>query len=846
MPYYNKSIKETLLALKVTKEEGLSNKEAAKRLEEYGKNKIGTEKKISFIKLLANQFNDPLVWILFFATIVSFLIKEYVDAIIILAILLFNASFGLFQEYKAEKAIQLLKKLREYKTKVIRSGKEIEILTDDLVPGDIVYLEEGDKIPADCRIFEVTELKVDEASLTGESKAIQKTIKPIANKKIIGDQTNSLFAGTTIVRGKAKAIVIATGIKTELGKIAKEIQSIDEEMTPLQKKLKEIGKWLTIIVVIISILVFLLGLLRGFPLSEMFLTAVTLAVAAVPEGLPAVVTITLALGLRKMLKRKALIRKLKSVETLGSVTVICSDKTGTLTKNEMTVTQIFANNKEYTVTGSGYEIKGQIKLNNKPINNSILTNLLTTANSCNDATLEIGDPTERALKVLAAKIKTPYIDRKSEIPFSSDKKYMSVTDKEGITYMKGALEVVLEKCTHIEENGKKRKLTKTDKETILAKNNEFSKQALRVLAFAYGKKDLIFLGLTGMIDPPRLEVKEAIRLCSKAGIKTIMITGDHAITAAAIAKKVGITGKTLTGMQLDDLSDKELQKQVNQVHIFARVSSLHKARILKALQANGEIVAMTGDGVNDAPAIKQSNVGIAMNLKGTEITKDVSDLILLDDNFATIVAAIKEGRVIYNNIKKFVKFLLAANFGEVAIILLPILFGLPLPLLPVQILWLNLVTDSFPALALGLDPANPNVMGKKPRDPNESFFKGISKFMILATILSTAAVLGIFIYFLNKAPIEYTRTVAFTTLIMFELFLVYACRSKTTSLFKLKTNWYLHAAVALSFTLHLVLLYTPLGIYFELVPIGFKEWAIIIPLAASGLIFFELKKLIKK
>jgi len=588
-----------------------------------------------------------------------------------------------------------------------------------------------------------------------------------------------------------------------------------------------------------------LGILRGFEIFDMFLIAVSLAVAAIPEGIPAVVTITLALGLRKMLKRKALIRQLRSVETLGSVTTICSDKTGTLTKNEMTVTTIFSSFKDYVVTGTGYETKGTILLHGKNAEGE-LSKLLVVATSCNNATIEIGDPTERALKVLATKAKVQPVGRKAEVPFSADAKFMSVTDHEDVVYMKGALEVVLAKCSAIDIDRNIRALTDEDKKRIFAKNEEYSKNALRVLAFAYGKKDLIFVGLTGMIDPPRMEVRHAISLCTQAGIRSIMITGDHELTARAVAAEVGITGESLNGVSLNALSDRDLRKTVKHVSIYARVNSLHKARILKALQANGEIVAMTGDGVNDAPALKQANVGVAMNIKGTDVSKDVSDLILLDDNFSTIVAAVEEGRIIYANIKKFVKYLLAANFGEVAIILFPVLLGLPLPLLPVQILWINLVTDSFPALALGVDPADPQVMKRKPRDPKESFFYKTKSFMLFSTILSASVVLGLFLWYYTYSTLELARTVAFTALILFELFLVFACRSDDVSVFALRRNSYLFGAVALSFVLHLILMYTPLALYFGMVPLGLQEWLLIAPLASIGLIFFEVKKLIVK
>jgi P-type Ca2+ transporter type 2C len=844
MPYYQQTTKEVLKTLK-TSEKGLTNNEIKKRLKKYGKNEFGKKSQISLFKILWNQFNDPLIWVLLLAIFVSILINHFIDAIVIGIIVVLDATFGFFQEYKAEKAIEHLRKLRQFKSRVVRNGKEHLIDSSLLVPGDILILEEGDRVPADARILESIELKVDEASLTGESNPVTKKITPIKKKSILGDQINMVFAGTSILSGRARVIVTTTGQETELGKIAKEIESIETEITPLQKRLKEISKWLTIIVVAVCIVIFALGALRGFELSEMFLMAISLAVAAIPEGLPAVVTITLALGLRKMLGKNALIRKLKSVETLGSVTVICSDKTGTLTKNEMTVTHIYANSKEYTVTGSGYLLHGDILFKGKKAEKEI-QRLLLAGTTCNNATIDIGDPTERALKVLAEKAQIKALERKSETPFSSDTKFMTITAKDGTVYMKGALEVVLKKCSKIEINGKIRKITPKDKENILNQNIEFSKKALRVLAFAYGKKELIFLGITGMIDPPREDVKESIEKCKTAGIRTIMITGDHKITAEAVAKEVGIKGLSMEGLDLDKLSDKQLQKMVNKVVIFARVNSLHKARILKALQSNGEIVAMTGDGVNDAPAIKQADVGIAMNLKGTEISKDVSDLILLDDHFSTIVAAVEEGRTIYTNIKKFVKFLLSANLGEIMIITLPILFGLPLPLLAIQILWVNLVTDSFPALALGLDPANPDVMHEKPRNPKESFFHGLNSFMLISTVLATVSVLGIFLYTLNTVGLEKAQTMAFTTLILFELFLVFACRSDIHSIFKTKVNYYLIAAVGLSLALQLVLLYTPLATYFSLVHLGLMDWLIMIPLGASGLIFFELKKLFVK
>ncbi len=845
MVFYQEDVQTIFKDLKTT-EKGLSSAEARKRLQHYGLNTLTHEKKISFFQLFFHQIHDPLIYVLLFACIVSFFIGNIIDAVIILVVILFDAGFGLFQEYKAEKAIQLLQKMREYTSRVLRDGKDVLVHSDTLVPGDVLILEEGDKVPADCRVFSLVDCEVDEASLTGESKAVKKTVETLKKEKLVlGDQSNMLFAGTILVRGKARALVVATGMRTELGKIAQALDTIEQEETPLQKKLKEIGKVLTFLVLIICILIFGIGLYEGFALVEMFLLSVSLAVAAIPEGLPAVVIITLALGLRRMLKRKALIRKLKSVETLGSVSVICSDKTGTLTKNEMTVTHLYHSFREYTVTGSGYSLKGDILLRGKKTEKDVRS-LLLIATSCNNATLDLGDPTERALQVLAAKGGVAALDRVSEVPFSSDLKFMTVTDKEGIIYMKGALEVVLSKCSSIEIDGKIRKITSQDKKMILHTNKEFSQKALRVLAFAYGKKDLCFVGLVGMMDPARSEVKGAIALCTKAGIRCVMITGDHELTARAVATQIGIVGEALSGSSLDAFSDTALRKVARHVSIYARVNSLHKARILKALQANGEIVAMTGDGVNDAPALKQANVGVAMNMKGTDVSKDVSDLILLDDNFATIVAAVEEGRVIYANIQKFIKYLIAANLGEVALVFLALVLALPLPLLPLQLLWINLVTDSFPALALGLDPAEKGIMQKKPRDPKESFFSRMHSFFFVSTLLSVAVTLGLFLWYSQYGDLDKARTVCFTALILFELFIVFASRSDEHSFFSLDANGYLYGAVLFSFLLQLVLLYTPLASYFSLVPLTVYDWMLILPLAASGFVFFELQKMLQK
>jgi len=843
MFYYKLSIKEVYKTFN-SSEKGLSTQEVKKRIKKYGENKLEKKNHINPFKILLAQFLDPLVIVLIIATVISLLIHHYVDAIVIGIILILNALLGFFQEYKAEKAIDLLNKLRSYKTQVIRNNKLIEINSLNLVPGDIMILETGDKVPVDGRIIEESSLSIDEASLTGESTPVNKTIKPLNKELQIADQSNMVFSGTTITEGRCKVIVTATASSTELGKIAKSLDEITHEITPLQKRLKHLSKWLTILVIVVATLLIPLGLLRNMPFFDLFLTAISVAVAAIPEGLPAVVTITLALGIRRMIKRKALIRKLKSVETLGSVTTICSDKTGTITKNEMTVTELYTNNNNYKVTGKGYEIDGHFLLNNKITDSKSINKLLKIATTCNNATTEMGDPTERALKVVAEKGSIKEIKRVKEIPFSSETKFMVVFDKENTAYYKGATEVILKKCQYIEINNIRRKITPNDINKINKKNEEFASQALRVLAFAYGKKELTFVGLTGMIDPARKEVKHAISLCNQAGIRTIMITGDHAITATAIAHQIGIPGEVLTGLELDQLSDKQLKKVVKTTSIYARVTSMHKVKILKALQSNGEIVAMTGDGVNDSPALKKANVGIAMNIKGTDISRDVSDIILLDDNFASIVAAVKEGRTIYNNIKKFIKFLLGSNINEVAIIFFALLVGLPLPVLPVQILWINLVTDSFPALALGLDPEEPGIMNQKPRNPKESIFHNMKGFLAYISIFSFIIIACLFLFYYKFYSIEYARTVVFANIICLELFfVVFATRSNTVPLYKLKRNKYLIGAVTLSFLLLLAVIYTPLSQYFYTVPLTIKDWLIIIPASLLGLVIYEVSKI---
>lgn len=835
MFFHDKTTKEAL-DLTATHEYGLTNEEASRRIQEYGPNELKKEKKDGPIKIFLRQFHDVLIYILIAATIVSFIAHEKVDAYIILAILIFNAVFGFVQEYKAEKAIELLRKLTTLNTKVIRDNKQIEIPSSQVVPGDIIVLESGDRVPADLRLIEVNNLQTDEAALTGESNPITKTIDPIAKSAPLAERKNMLFSGTSIVRGTGKAVVVLTGMRTEIGKIADMVQKAEKQETPLQKKLKEFGKFIGYITILISIVVFIVGVIRGMDLFEIFLTAIALAVAAVPEGLPAVVTICLALGVQRMVKRNALIRRLGSIETLGCITVICSDKTGTMTKNEMTVTECYVNHSFYNITGKGYNDLGEFTDDsNKQVDpQKTFPQLLEVAATCNNATEDSGDPTERALLFAALKGKAKRIKRNGEIPFDSDSKFMA-TKHSNFDYYKGAPEIILEKCTNIIIDNKKRRILPKDREKIIEANKEMATSALRVLAMAVKEgKEMYFLGLMGMIDPPKEGVKESLEKCQTAGITPIMITGDHPLTAKAVAEQIGMDGKEIAGPELEKLDDEELKEKVINYSIYARVTSSQKVRILKALQARNEIVAMTGDGVNDAPAIKSSDVGVSMSIKGTDIARDASDMVLTDDHFSSIVNAIEEGRTIYDNIKKFVRYLLAANISEVGVILIAMLAGLPLPLLPLQILWINLMTDSWPALALGLDPPDKDVMKRKPRPANENIMLDLKSFIIIVGIVGTIITLGIFLWANSAFELTKARTLALTTLMIYEMFVVYSVKSPKPFTHMFDNKW-LNMAVVLSIILQLLVIYTPLNALFKLAPLALLEW---LPIIGAGLVGF--------
>lgn len=851
--YYKLSIKEVLSDLN-TSLNGLSDTEAKNRLIKYGKNEITRFKKISKFKLLLYQVKSFIVYVLIAAAVISLIFGEYNDAIVIGIVVIVNALLGFFQEYKAEKAIEALQKLSSPNAIVIRDGKPKQIPSSEVVPGDVLVIEEGSFIPADARLFEVSSLAINESTLTGESAPVNKNLDIISKEVILASQKNMVFAGTIAVRGRGKAVVVSTGLNTEIGKIAKEIQLAEEKVTPLQRQLTALGKNITIGILVLVAIIFGINYLRGTSLFDSFFTSVALAVAAIPEGLPAVITITLALGTQRMLKRNALVRRLSAVETLGSTSIICADKTGTLTKNEMTVTQIFVNNQTIDVTGTGYSPEGKFLVNKKAVNLENSERLFSIASLCNNATLDgPSDPTEKSLIVMAKKGNyDKEFERIKEIPFTSEAKCMITFNKMNnriIKNIKGAPEVVLSMCKFIEVNNKIKILNKKDRENILEEYKSMASHALRVLAFAYseGSKDYTFVGLAGMIDPPREEVKSSIVECRNAGIRVVMITGDYEITAQAIASQIGIEGNVINGEALQKMSSDDLAKIVDSVSIYARVNPEHKVKILEALKSKGYIVAMTGDGVNDALALKKSDIGTAVG-SGTDVAKQASDMILLDDNFVSIVDAVKEGRGIYSNIKKFIKFLFSSNLAEVLIILLALVIGLPLPLIAIQILWINLLTDGLPALALGIDPVDEGVMKKPPRKPNEKIINNKDLFQLsFEGVVITFSVLLLFYIYLKSNSLIYAQTIAFSTLVFAELFNAVGYRLGSNSIFSfsLFKNKYLWCALALSVILQFVVVYV-LNDLFETAKLAAVDWLLVVVFASLVLLIKEPFKVIRR
>ncbi|MEM2538504.1 MAG: cation-translocating P-type ATPase, partial [Candidatus Methanomethylicia archaeon] len=915
---------------------GLTHEEAKKRLEKYGYNEIKTVKRRTPLQMFLDEFKDIFILLLIAASIFSAVIgywelihggefmESFADVITIMAIVMLCAITGFIQEYRAEKAVEALRKMAAPKARVIRNGIEEIIPARELVPGDIILLEEGDRIPADARLIEAIELRTNEAILTGESTPVIKEVTTLREDTHIGERRNMVFSATHTVHGRGKAIVVATGMNTEFGKIAEMVQTLEEEETPLQRKLNIFASKIAKIVIAVCALIFVLEAFEVFMQKtfeiegfiQAFMSSIALAISAVPEGLPAIVTIALALGARELAKRNAIIRKLSAAESLGSVTVICSDKTGTITKGEMTVRRIYVDGRLIEVTGVGYEPKGEFKIGNETLNpEGNLKLLLQIGALCNNAKLRrnennnsweiFGDPTEGALIVAAEKagIKREELEKNypriGEIPFSSERKRMTTIHKtpegEIHAYMKGAPEIVLGKCSKIIENGVEIPLTEEHRKKILKLNEEMASNALRVLAMAYRKlpptimeynenieSEMIFVGLEGMIDPPREEAIEANKLCQKAGIKTIMITGDHKLTAIAVAKEVGIFKEgdiAVTGEELDKMSDEEFEKIVEKITVYARVSPAHKLRIVKALKKRGHIVAMTGDGVNDAPAVKAADVGIAMGITGTDVTKESADIILADDNFATIVRAVEYGRVIYDNIRKYARFLLACNFDELLVIgsfaILGGLFGaeyFPLPLLPAMILWINLVTDGAPAVALATDPPDIDVMNRPPRKPEEGILHGMLAFIIASFILQATGTILVFCleYYVwptypwnfpwgideeaRQLTYREATTAAFVQAALFELFVVWNCRSEKQSVWRMGRkalqNKFFVISVIASTIITLAITYIPITQQlFHLSPLNLKDLTYIIAVSSWGLFvlpeIFMNKKILK-
>ncbi len=852
--YYLLSKEQVLHVLNVTHEHGRSADDVDRLHQTYGYNELTPPKKKSPFIIFVNQFRSFLIYLLIIAVIISVYVGEYLDAGVVLFILILNAFLGFIQEYNAERAIDALKKLTSHKTRVIRSGKTELVDSRNLVPGDIVLFEEGSKISADCRIIHASSLFVSEASLTGESVPVEKHDERLSKESGLADQRNMLFSGTVVTRGKCIAAVTAIGMNAEIGKIATMI-SEDHSLTPLQKQLNNLGKWIGGVTLALCTMLFVIGIIKeGYGAAEAWLmTAVALAVAAVPEGLPAVVTISLSISVVRMAKRNALIRRIHSVETLGQTTVICSDKTGTLTQNAMTVRGIYVDGKSHVVTGVGYSVRGEIEGNI-----SEKGRLLFIAGAlCNDATLNVtegtitGDPTEAALLVSAEKngidhrkLQHQWV-RIKEDPFDSVKKVMSTVNRDQSTdktyvFMKGAPERVLACCNRIQMHGKVMPLRATHRKMVLQHNDYYARNALRVLGFAYkpykkGEKtedDLIFIGLQGMIDPPHTEVHESVRRCHEAGIRVIMITGDNRLTAEGIAHEIGIMGASINGADFAALHPEEQVKTLSDISIFARVEPQHKVKIVELLQLNGEVVAMTGDGVNDAPALKKADLGVAMGITGTDVAKEASEMVLQDDNFTSIVNAIEEGRGIYQNIRKFVLYLLSCNIGEVFFIFGAIILNLPLPLNVIMILWLNLVTDGLPAIALSVDPNPPHIMNRPPKKAKEGILTRLGMMHILfLSILYALGSLGVYYWAYityGHIPdrIAHIQTMGFTAITLIELFSLFAIR-KSYHL-PLFSNKYLLMAIVGSILLQFAVIYSPLQKFFGTVALSLLDWAIIV------------------
>jgi Ca2+-transporting ATPase len=869
--WHTKTIEQAFAQLD-SQAEGVSQKQAEERAAKYGPNEIQAAHRVSAWEILIEQFKNVLILILLGATTLSLFLGHGVESIVIAVIVLFAVLLGFVQEYRAERAIEALRQMAAPNATVLRDGQEVKIPARDLVPGDVVLLHTGDRIPADARLLESVNLQVEEAALTGESMPVEKHADPLPTHDLpVGDRKNMVYAGTAATYGRGKALVVATGMQTEFGKIAQLLQTVETGKTPLQQNLDKVGTALARAAFVVVAIIVALGLMRGQPFIEMLIFGIALAVAVVPEALPAVVTISLAIGVQKMVKRNALIRRLPAVETLGSTSVICSDKTGTLTKDEMTVRKIYVAGQMFSVTGSGYAPIGHFSVNGgtptepgaelkQLLSAAVLaSDARLTSNSDNGSGVEWdikGDPTEGALIVAAAKagLEKEALDashpRMQEIPFTSESKRMTTLhqiQKGLIAYTKGAPEIVLENCDWIlTENGVK-PLDGAYRKQVLDVAHDMAGKALRVLAIASkpdavletAQNNMTFLGLAGMIDPPRPEAKEAIATCEEAGIRPVMITGDHPMTARAVAGELGLlkTGRVVTGAELEEMSDEQFKREVETIDVYARVSPAHKLRVVTALQANEHIVAMTGDGVNDAPALKKADIGIAMGITGTDVTKEAAAMTLTDDNFASIVAAVEEGRGVFGNIKKYLMYLLSSNIGEIGLMAGSALLGLPLPLTAVQILYVNLATDGLPALALSVDPAEKDLMKRKPRNPRTGIFtRPVVSLMVAGGLWSTIINLGLFIWALNSGRgLEEAMTMTFVSLVLIQFFKAYNFRSDRHSVFQSPfENKWLNRAIIWEIVLLLLIIYVPaLHEPFSTFSLPLVDWVIIFVLSLT-------------
>ncbi len=886
--WQEKSAWEVITVLQSNADTGLSNS-VVRSLQAMFNNKIDEEKRISPVKILLDQFMNTMILVLLAATVISGIVGAMADAITIMAIVILNAILGFIQEYRAERSLEEIKKLASAHAIVMRNGARIKIKAEELVPGDIVIINTGDKIPADLRLIEAFSMEIDESTLTGESHPVSKKADLVLTSDTpLAEHKNMAYMGCSVTRGRGKAIVVETGSRTVIGQIARIIQETEATMTPLQKKLDQLGKVLIAICITVCAVVASLGIYRGEDMVTMLLAGISLAVAAIPEGLPAIVTVVLALGVQRMAKRNAIVRKLPAVETLGCTTVICSDKTGTLTQNQMTVTRLASMSKVIEVHGDGYNPRGRFLIDGReadPLADKGLETLMQISLNCNNSMLEKkqgeyiiqGDPTEGALLVMANKAgmkSKAQILR--EIPFDSERKRMSVVVKDKRNYMlqvKGSLDILLPRCSRVMVDDRVRAISEIEREKILALQDAWGSQALRVLAFAYRtiddgysklsdeelEKDLVLLGICGIIDPPRPGVAASVEKCLKAGVTPIMITGDHPKTARAIASQVGIgfSERVINGSEIDSVSDEELYRAALSSRVFARVTPQHKYRIVKVLKQKRHIVAMTGDGVNDAPAVKAADIGIAMGIAGTEVTKEASSIVLADDDFSTIVRAIYEGRAIYDNIRKFIRYLLGCNIGEVLVMFVATLLGFPLPMLPIQILWVNLVTDGLPAMALGLEPPEPGIMNRKPRAMEESIFSHrlgwiiVGRGVYITAVTLLAFTIGlIYCRWNNLVELDTARTMAFTALVFAQLFYVFECRSEKYSPFELGMlgNKFLLYAVGCSILMHLGVVYLPaLQNIFNTVSLELWQWGVILILSGIKLLWkyvlFQFKKI---